>query len=677
MIGATKMSVWIRRGVIFGFFQYMWFRVVCLAKSCRKRKKRRYCLWMFILCLIPFLYFQLTFPVRYLFKNKDIHTTCVIPEPDPYDPSIMKFVWDPEPLICDTVPSLMFVDTSGLLQYNMSSISYYGGDVSKLQCEYRICSRHIDDDHVTFTAAVPFTPPIHMASDFFSVTCQNRQGKVLYEHLLTSIALESPAALDNYKSESENQLSVVLFGLDSVSRSCAIRKLPKTFKYLTETLQAYDLKGLMKVGENTLPNIVPLLTGRRVWTPEVPITDYSKEPFDDFPLIWRNFSDLGYVTFLAEDMADISTFNYLTRGFVNPPTDHYMRPYYLGLSEMHKIHSKLGYVFRFLESRNINLQKSSYLCYGDKSHHSIQIEYVKKFLQTYKGKRRFLHSFLAEISHEYQNFLSYGDEDFLDLLKWMHNEGHLNNTLMVFFSDHGARIDEIRNTFVGRIEDRMPLVTIYLPKHIKQKYPELDINMQQNIKRLTTFFDLHQTLVDTLQGNFQSPTVSYYEGKPRGISLFRQIPASRSCADAWIPEHYCACYSSVPVNISTDPGLRLALKAIIIQLNLRLQHRPICAQLELFKIQEAFQIVNGLEHTDTENTGISLFQYFKPEQERTTRYFVVIETVPGHAIFEATYDLFGKSDGMLIGDIIRVNKYKNQADCISDKLLRPLCFCVK
>ena len=622
------------------------------------------------------MYFQLTFPVRYVFKHGNVHEACVIPELDPFDPSIMKFVWDPAPLICDTIPALVFVDESGFVQFNKSSIPYYGGELDKLKCEYRVCFRHTDDDHVSFSQAFPLEPPAYIVSDFFSVTCQTREGNVVFERLLTNVAFNSTTLSNTVQQESEERLSVVLFGIDSVSRSCAIRKLPKTFKYLTKILGAYDFKGHMKVGENTLPNLVPLFTGLRVWTPEIPITDYARESYDIVPFIWNNFSQAGYATMLAEDMPDISTFNYLTKGFNHQPTDHYLRTFYLGLSEMEKIRSKLGYVFRFLENRNINLQKSSSMCYHDKPHHVIQTDYLRKFIHTYRGKRKFAVSFLTEIAHEYPNFLSYGDEDFLQFLQWMNNQGHLNTTVLVFFSDHGARIDKIRNTFVGRIEARMPLTIIHIPDHIKRKFPNLDMNMQQNTKRLSTNFDLYQTMVDIMQSNYQSPTISYVDNKLRGISLFRALPKSRSCADAWIPESHCGCYSSSVVNISTNHIVKNAAAAMVHNLNFRLKSETLCAQLELLAIQEAYQITQGLEHSYTENTGISLLQFSQPEQgPPDQRYFVVIETVPGHAIFESYYVYGNKNGGRLLGEVIRVNKYGDQGHCISDKRLRPLCYC--
>lgn len=57
------------------------------------------------------------------------------------------------------------------------------------------------------------------------------------------------------------------------------------------------------------------------------LTDEWNIYFDDWPLVWKIFSDEGYVTLFAEDRPDISTFNYFgwLRGFKYPPTDHYFR----------------------------------------------------------------------------------------------------------------------------------------------------------------------------------------------------------------------------------------------------------------------------------------------------------------------------------------------------------------
>ena len=56
--------------------------------------------------------------------------------------------------------------------------------------------------------------------------------------------------------------SVVLLGLDSISRASFKRRMPKTRHYLTHTLGGIELTGYNKVDDNTVVNIVPLLSGQ-------------------------------------------------------------------------------------------------------------------------------------------------------------------------------------------------------------------------------------------------------------------------------------------------------------------------------------------------------------------------------------------------------------------------------
>ena len=46
-----------------------------------------------------------------------------------------------------------------------------------------------------------------------------------------------------------------------------------------------------KVGDGTLANLVPILTGKYV--EDIPWNESSKKPFDYFPFMWKNFSDKG------------------------------------------------------------------------------------------------------------------------------------------------------------------------------------------------------------------------------------------------------------------------------------------------------------------------------------------------------------------------------------------------
>jgi len=353
-----------------------------------------------------------------------------------------------------------------------------------------------------------------------------------------------------------------------------------------------------------------------------------------------------------------------------------MRTFWLGVEKVEQIRNKLSPVLLYLENKSMKLPGGgSTLCYKDRPKHAVMIDYLKQFLTAYKNKRKFFFSFVAELCHEYPNFLSYGDEDILEFFKWLKSGGVLENAVLVFFSDHGSRIDQIRNTFVGRIEDRMPMMHVVVPDHIRTKHPSAVENLQLNLDRLTTPFDMHQTLVDVLNDNFEKPSTSFIGDSLRSLSLFQPVSTERSCLDAWVPENYCACYTSTPVNVSEGTLAQDLATVMIDGLNRKFENEPRCVKLTLNKITDVRLVTNGLQHASTENTGISFLQFFRPEEVTKLRYDITIETLPGRGAFEATYHVTSGSQILLLGDIVRINKYGNQSICITDKLLRPYCFC--
>jgi len=104
--------------------------------------------------------------------------------------------------------------------------------------------------------------------------------------------------------------------------------------------------GYSRVGDNTYPNVMALLTGQLA----------EERPFgaiDLAPFLWKDFSENGYRTLQVEDgFVGNQVFNIKMDetnnpgGFRSSPTDYYFRP--LGVA-MHADHSLLDW--RFLESR--------------------------------------------------------------------------------------------------------------------------------------------------------------------------------------------------------------------------------------------------------------------------------------------------------------------------------------
>lgn len=105
---------------------------------------------------------------------------------------------------------------------------------------------------------------------------------------------------DTLRVDGAEHLSVIIFGTDSASRLNMRRHLPQTYRYLTGTLGAVDLTGFNKVGDNTFPNLIPILSGLSTQElakhPCVP----KKETFDRCNWIWKDFKRNGYVTAYIE-----------------------------------------------------------------------------------------------------------------------------------------------------------------------------------------------------------------------------------------------------------------------------------------------------------------------------------------------------------------------------------------
>ena len=266
----------------------------------------------------------------------------------------------------------------------------------------------------------------------------------------------------------------------------------------------------------------------------------------------------------------------------------------------------------------------------------------------------------------------------MQFFKSLFEEGHLNNSVLVFMSDHGPRNDEIRNTPIGRVEERMPLLSIIIPEHIKRKYPHLEENLQTNENQLTSPYDLHETLMDIANSNFKEQNQINNRPYPRGISLFRNIPKDRSCADALIAEHFCACYTVQNVTVQSSIVKALSEFAVNSINNDLASVRSQCSKLSLYKILEAQQIESGLQHqADMDRKSILNF-FDRPEMHKEQRYLIVFQTAPGFGLFEATVsfkDINDVKTFKLLGDVSRTNKYKNQSHCVGTQKLKPICYC--
>ncbi|XP_064088058.1 uncharacterized protein LOC135202528 isoform X2 [Macrobrachium nipponense] len=585
-------------------------------------------------------------------------------------PDIVKYTFKEVPeLVCSNAPPL--TEDSGLtLTLREDRIADYGLTNTSLSCLYRGILRvqqdpkkyNLDCDRkFKLKEEIPIVSrETHIDEDAILVTCRKRdtQEKPVYQNVHFFIQptraerkrdlLQAERTTKGGRPEVE-KLSVVILGTDAVSRANLERHMPKTHDYLTNRLNSISLKGLTKIADNTHPNIIALLTGLSMdeLRNHKCRKGRSKSKFDDCPIIWRDFSKKGYVTAYAEDTPHIGSFHHNMHGFVEQPTDYYNRPYYIA-AENFTGHSG-------------NIKGSvGYLCQGARKSISIIHNYSLAVAQQLQDIPYFGYYWTTSMTHDFQKAALRADEPCYNFLRKMKEKGFLNHTILFFISDHGMRQGEFRSTYAGMLEERLPYANVVFPDWFLQKYPEAIKNMRTNTKRLTSTYDLHVTLRDILDQNYKDPSTI----KPRhkkGHSLFQEISGSRTCRDAGIPNHYCACESTTEAD-AKDIYLKKAAKHAVATLNEGLAAFPNCSQLRLD------QVMRGRVGTASRNT--------RPKMRETaiTSYIVTFSTVPGGAIMEASVKR-RKEDYKVSSEISRINMYGNQSHCISDEIYRKYCFC--
>uniref|UniRef100_A0A0N5ACA7 Sulfatase N-terminal domain-containing protein n=1 Tax=Syphacia muris TaxID=451379 RepID=A0A0N5ACA7_9BILA len=418
----------------------------------------------------------------------------VIPQLNPWDPSILKYYKKPYPLKCAVFQNNVTVLSNGRIKI----LDEYR---DSLACRCRTFEHYdgVSDFKVSYDEWTDIDPVKGkvVAKDFVEVECHSKgilPTKKYSYHWPQILLYILKRSLMSFLNSSTDHPSVLLFGLDSMSRSNVIRALPKFHRQL-QSMGFIDMTGHVKIADNTFQNWAAFLTGKRCsptreFKGELPDEWYIF--FDDWPFIWKNFSDARYATLFAEDRPDIATYNYLEKlnGFKFKPTDHYFRPYWLEI------------FWNFLKMR------STPFCYDAIPTHKLQLHYLKEFLKQYDGIRSFAFHWSQELSHEYMNQVGIGDDSFAQFFADI--QPYISNTIIVVVSDHGHRYDAIRETIIGRLESRLPYFSIYLPENFRKKYPSIVANIQLNSKKLTTPFDIHQTLIDIANVSFTESSCIVY-----------------------------------------------------------------------------------------------------------------------------------------------------------------------
>ncbi|EDW37394.1 GL26230 [Drosophila persimilis] len=450
------------------------------------------------------------------------------------------------------------------------------------------------------------------------------------------------------------QPSVIMLGLDTMSRMNFRRTMPRTAEFVRK-LGWFELEGYNKVADNTYPNLCTVLAGG---TPEElkKICSFSyAEDQDSCPWIWRDYKKAGYSTAYGEDIVEDSVFSVHDSGFRHEPTDFYLRPLLMGLTHSMRTYRRFGYDYCL--GRRITV---SYL-------YDFCMQFAQRFIEELE-QPAFGFFWSCTFTHDYHHGASSLDGIFMDYLELLETRQVFEKSIVILLSDHGERFGELVELSDGFLEERLPMLHIYLPPWFRKTYNRFAQSLYLNRNRLSSPYDLHNTLRHILQLNAStSDQLPPLTNCPTSQSLLHTLPRERSCKDACIGDHWCTCNEFMAIKLNGDAYNIVKLTLFYINRWLVLnQYNQKCDRLCLEDLDYAERKV-----LNEDNGQESLYGTI-------SIYRLRFHTNPPSGRFEATvrYDNNRKRlSDFNIDDVSRLNRYHNDSLCIEDKIAKKFCFC--
>ncbi|XP_017057359.2 uncharacterized protein LOC108098739 [Drosophila ficusphila] len=449
--------------------------------------------------------------------------------------------------------------------------------------------------------------------------------------------------------------SVFLFGIDSMSRMNFHKSMPLTSKFVRQK-GWFEMEGYNKVGDNTLPNLLAVLTGR---TPSQwrSYCDVRKSGcLDSLIFLWNHFHHAGYLTAYAEDLSSISTFNYLKMGFKRPPVDFYLRPFLMVIEQVLQSVEYFGCKY----------------CVGRKHSFTYVFDFAKQLIERFVfEQQKPLFGLFWTSSFTRDDFRGGANLDgmFLNYMKQFKEYGLFDRSIVILLSDHGSRYGPLAEHYSGFLEERQPMLHIYLPPWYRKRYPSVVNALHLNRNRLSSNFDLHlgiRQLIEQIHPRKRFIRVVKCEICQ---SILEVLPENRSCSDAGIPDHWCTCRPFVSVRI-TD-FIRRLTKFTVSRMNRYLKLLNVdgdCHRLKLNKVIKADQQL----HFDELGNEVDA-------SDQVETYRIVFTTKPNNAKFRST--VFSDDNNDIVTTnmdrISRLNSYQNESYCVDDATAKKFCMCIK
>ncbi|KAH8383168.1 hypothetical protein KR009_007129, partial [Drosophila setifemur] len=593
-------------------------------------------------------------------KGLFVNTThCRMEAMDPLSPTALHFMVPMLVYVCYKVQLLKGMTIEGrnylFLTHSRRDLWQKLGirRLNQILCAYNIFVR-IDDFENRNMARVVFSfsrggnfTEVKPGNTTLRVVCWLDFGRLIFHDVIFFLSPPKIAKASEHNEKSVKRLSVLVLGIDSISHMHYRRYFSHVIDYVSG-LPHVELWGYNRIGRNSYPNLLPLLSGQNEEEVEGISGCYARfnwTSFDQCHFLWDDFKAAGYATAFGEDTRIGGTFTFEHAGFWRQPAEFYLR------SVMNEVHQHTHYMAHGTDD---------FWCSGGRVYHDILYDFIDQLLPHFKERSRdsgfFAFFWQSQGIHDIFEYAGHTDRHYYRILRALNDLGIFENSLVLLMSDHGLRFGGFAKTLQGLREISLPTLVAIYPHWLQQRFPMAVANLQKNAHRLVTTYDLHETLKDVMDLDSLSDQ-SIHERtlrlhNQRNVSLFLPIPEERSCESSQIWMHYCQCDGFALIPKNENSVLRVA-KFAVARINELLRPYPQCQKLDLLKVKDAYLRVGA-------------------EVDRTITVRLV--TMPGKGTFDVTALTSNLTE--LQGEITRTDRYKMQSYCARGTSIEIYCYCL-
>uniref|UniRef100_A0AC35UCU4 Sulfatase domain-containing protein n=1 Tax=Rhabditophanes sp. KR3021 TaxID=114890 RepID=A0AC35UCU4_9BILA len=465
----------------------------------------------------------------------------------------------------------------------------------------------------------------------------------------------------------KNKYNVYIITVDSISTFAAFRGFNQTINYLKKQHNGVFFKNVNKVSENSLPNALAFLVGKKAVDvqdiefnrPTIP-NDFDNNPTNTY------LDKKGFINFIYEYR------KYVTLSSEDAKTNVFYKESSVGMKR--KVAHHTSQPFQFMNGpKSFSHDGIYHNQYDNKCDwtHKTHLNYLKNYINSYSNIPKFGHVWLSRISHlrfeGHNMFDTFFEEYFRSIQKEM------DNSFVFFMSDHGFRVGnhyckrcvgDFVTSVKGDYENKNPFLVMTIPKPLRG-YQMMN-NLRENSHKHLSHFDTYATLLDIVteadRTNYKNLSTfdfsSIVGSKYSGESLFRPInETERDCYSMGISFQYCL--KTMPFiilkNISSHSRTILH-KAIIDEVNKKMVQAKLKSECDI--LIPKYSRHPKIEYVVTKNQKL----YWK----------ISAHAVQGNYLFQAYFDsnLTYIKDTMLRMDVMLGTDY-----CVQKSPSKVYCHC--